>query len=92
MSIIDAVLHALNFCLPAAFVALLVVLGSGFSKQNRPLVGKKSQQFAINFIVNTSILIIGLLLTGRDGKMITYLAMIAASGTTQWILIGAWRK
>jgi flagellar biosynthesis protein FliR len=92
MSFVDAVLHALNFCLPAVFMALLVTLSGRFFKKNRPLVGVFIHQFAINLIVTLGVLIVGVLLTGRDGKMYTYLAMITASGTVQWIVSGAWRK
>jgi hypothetical protein len=42
--------------------------------------------------VCVAVLIVGLILTGRDGKMNTYLAMVLASATVQWFLSGAWRK
>jgi hypothetical protein len=38
------------------------------------------------------VLIIGLIVTERDGKMNTYLAMVLASATVQWFLSGAWRR
>ena len=92
MGIVDAVLHVINFMLPAAWVALLVTYIGRFFKQNRPLAGIFIARAAINFIVCLSVLVMGLIITGRDGKMLTYLAMVMASATVQWIFSGAWRK
>ena len=78
--------------LPAAFVALASVGLSRFFKSNRPLARTFTAQVAIHFVVCLSVLLMGLIITGRDGKMLTYLSMVVASGTTQWILSGAWRK
>jgi hypothetical protein len=92
VSIFDALLHALNFMLPAACVAMMVTFAGRFFKKNRPLAGGLIAQSAINFIACLSVLIIGLVLTGRDGKMLTYLAMVIASATVQFVLSGLWRK
>ncbi|MBS7806158.1 hypothetical protein [Variovorax sp. PCZ-1] len=92
MGLWDAFIHAINFMLPAAFVALLVTFLGRFFKQNKPFGGVFIAQAAINFVVCFTVLIIGLILTGRDGKMFTYLAMVIASATVQWFLSGAWRK
>jgi hypothetical protein len=92
MGVLDALLHAMNFTLPALFVALFVTFVGRFLKQNKPIAVTFIARSAINFIVCLAVLIIGLILTGRDGKMFTYLAMVIASATVQWILSGAWRK
>ncbi len=92
MSIVDVLLHALNFMLPAACVALVVTLAGRLFKKNRPSAGGFIAWSAINFIVCLGVLIIGLILTGRDGKMFTYLAMVIASATVQLVLSGLWRK
>ncbi len=92
MGVLDAMLHAFNFTLPAAVVALLVTLCGRFFKKNKPIAGGFIAWIAINFIVCLTVLLIGLILTGRDGKMLTYLAMMLASATVQWFLSGAWRK
>lgn len=88
----DAILHAINFMLPAAAVALLTSTLGRFMKQNKPIANGFIAKFAINFIVCLAVLLIGLILTGRDGKMFTYLAMVLASASVQWVLSGAWRK
>jgi hypothetical protein len=92
MGVIDATFHLLALGAPAFFVALLVTYIGRFFKQNKPLAQAFIQKFAINFIVCLGVLLIGLVLTGRDGKMLTYLSMIVASATVQWLLSGGWRK
>lgn len=92
MGILDAALHAINFMLPALFVAFFVTYLGQFFKKKKPLAGMSIAHVAINFIVSSSVLLIGLILNGRDGKMLTYLTMVIASATVQWIVSGAWRK
>lgn len=92
MSALDALWHVLNGILPAAVVALLTTYFGRFLRQKRPFGGGFIAWSAINFVVCASVLLIGLILTGRDGKMLTYLAMVIASATVQWLLSGAWRK
>ena len=92
MGLLDALWHLLNFILPAAAVALgLTALGRIF-KSNNPIVHAFIKQFAILFLVSIGVLIAGLLITGRDGKMLTYTAMVLIAGTAQWILSGGWRR
>jgi hypothetical protein len=92
MGFVDAVLHALNFMLPALAMALMVTASGRFFKKNRPLALTFIANSAINFIVCLTVLLIGMILTGRDAKMLSYLAMALASATVQWALSGAWRK
>jgi hypothetical protein len=92
MGFFDVVFHALGFMLPALAVALMVTFAGRFLKQNRPLALSFIARSAINFVVCLTALLIGLVLTGRDGKMMTYLAMVLASGTVQWLISGGWRK
>lgn len=92
MSVLDAMLHAFNFILPAGCVAIFVTFLGRFFMRKRQIAGVFIAWIAINFIVCVCVLLIGLVLTGRDGKMLTYLAMVLASATVQWALSGAWRK
>lgn len=88
--------HLLNFVAPAAMLALLLValsrLFSLFFKSNRPLVHAWWAQVAINFIVGVGVLAAGLLLLGRDGKMLTYVVLMLATATGQWWQLGGWKK
>lgn len=92
MGPLDALWHLLNFIAPAAWSALVVTAIGRFLKQKRPLALGFAGAAAINFIVCCAVLVIGLVLTGRDGKMLTYVAMVLASAAVQVILSGAWRR
>lgn len=91
MDPLDILNHLLNFVAPAAALALLLVLTSGWiGPKGRPALSAGSR-FAILFAVGVVVLAAGLLLWGRDGKMLTYAALVVGSATTQWILLGGWR-
>jgi hypothetical protein len=88
--------HLLNFAAPAAFIAVLMVLGTrflpGFDGSNRPLAQSIWAQAAIIFIANVLVLLIGLVLFGRDGKMATYAALVIVAALCQWVLIRGWSR
>lgn len=88
--------HVLNFLAPAMAVALLLValarLFFGFFRSKRSMAQVLWVQFAINFIVGALVLVAGLLLFGRDGKMLTYVALVLATAVSQWCLLGLWRR
>lgn len=87
--------HLLNFIAPAACVALLLVLLSrlnyGLFKPSQPLAQTWWAQIAIIFIVGVAILTAGLLVFGRDGKMMTYAALVLGAAVCQWILVRGWK-
>lgn len=87
--------HLLNLVLPAAAVALLLVLASqvfgGLFKSKRSLAQTWYGQAAIVFVANVVVLVAGLVFFGHDGKMLTYAAMVAGAAVCQWVLLGAWR-
>jgi hypothetical protein len=88
--------HLLNFVLPAIAVALLLVLSSrmfgGVFRSSRPVAATWWMQTAIVFAANVAVLLAGLVFFGRDGKMLTYAAMVAGAALCQWVLLGAWRN
>lgn len=87
--------HLLNFVLPAAAVALLLVLSSrvfgGLFRSKNPMVATWWAQVAIVFAANVVVLVAGLVFFGHDGKMLTYAAMVAGAALCQWVLLGAWK-
>ncbi|MBT9513995.1 MAG: hypothetical protein IV104_16775 [Acidovorax sp.] len=91
MGPLDIFNHTLNFMAPAAAVALLLVLcgrlfgATGAAK----LTGWR--QFAVVFVVGLVVLAGGLALWGRDGKMLTYAALVVATATCQWVLVRGWK-
>jgi len=78
--------HAINFLAPALWLALLVPLLARVFMKKRPVALTLSAQIAINFVIGCGVLIAGLLLFGRDGKMLTYLGLVVMAATTQWWL------
>lgn len=88
--------HLLNFAAPAAFVALLLVglsrIFSGVFRSARPLVTGWWAQLGIVFAFNLGLLTAGLLWFGRDGKMLTYAALVAGAALCQWVMLRGWRR
>ena len=83
--------HLFNFMAPAALLAVLLVLLSrlffGFFRSKSPFAHAWLAQAAIVFIVNMGVLTAGLLLFGRDGKMLTYAALVLGAALCQgWLL------
>ncbi len=88
--------HLLNFVAPAALVSVLLAafsrLFAGFFGSNRPFAHNWRAQLAINFIVGVIVLVAGLILLGRDGRMLTYLLLVIAMAVSQWWRIGGWKR
>jgi prolipoprotein diacylglyceryltransferase len=88
--------HLLNFMAPAALLALLLVVLSRlffeFFRSKRQNIQSWWVQAAINFVVGMLVLVAGLVLLGRDGKMLTYVGLVLATATSQWLLLGGWKK
>jgi len=84
-------IHLLSFVMPALVVALLVALAGSWvlPRSARPLRWWVSA--AVNFVAGVAVLAGGLWFFGRDGKMLTYAAMVAAVATAQWLSGRAWR-
>ena len=83
--------HAINFAAPALWLALLMPLLSRYLMKKSTLTHTLLMQIAIHFIVLMLVLVFGLWVFGRDGKMLTYLAMVLLSATSQWLMRKDWR-
>ncbi len=87
--------HLLNFMAPALFVALALVpatrLMGQFFGSKRPLAHSLYAQVAIIFVVNSLILLAGLVVFGNDGKMLTYAALVLGAALCQTLLLGNFR-
>ncbi len=91
MSLLELLLHALNFAAPALVVALIVVLCSRILyAKSRPLANGWLQ-LAVNFAVGMGALVLGLWVFGTDGKLATYAVLVVGCGTAQWLLLRAWQ-
>jgi hypothetical protein len=86
MDLLSLSVHVLNFIAPALSVAAWITL-------IHPLVwrhGKRWQGwkklFVLNSMAGIAMLLLGLMVFGQDGKMITYTAMVLACASSQWLL------
>ena len=88
--------HLHNLVAPAALIALLLVLFtrlfSGFFRSKQSFVQVWWVQAAINFVVGAGVLAAGLVLLGRDGKMLTYVLLVLATAVSQWVQLGGWKR
>ena len=91
MTLIATLNHLLNFVAPALALAVLLVLAGHVFMREAAVAHGWSAPIAINFVVGCAALAGGLLLLGRDGKMLTYAALVLACASSQWLVLRAWR-
>lgn len=92
MSASASLWHLLNFCAPAAFLAVLLVLARWvFARQAAPLLPWYGQ-LALHFLVGCAALFVALLWQGRDGSLMGYALLVMALATSQWVVLGGWRR
>ncbi|MBO9643111.1 MAG: hypothetical protein J7603_08305 [Pseudacidovorax sp.] len=79
--------HLLNFVAPAVVVAALLALGLRVLQRARSLRVPLWKQVAVTAGAGVATLLGGLVLTGHDGRMATYAALVVVAGTVQWALL-----
>ena len=84
MSFVDALNHALNFLLPALGMALLVPSLARLVWWKALSRAGWLRQVKWASLINVLMLVAGLLVTGRDGAMLTYAGLVLASALTVW--------
>jgi hypothetical protein len=92
MGPLDLLDHLLNFVAPALFVAVLLALAARALVRRAQAPAALWKQMMFNFIAGLAVLLVGLAVFGRDGKMATYAAMVMVCATSQWLLLRCWRK
>lgn len=85
MSLIDLLVHFANFLAPAMAVGCILAFSAPVFERKWPQARILRAQAAINCIVATVTLGVGLWYFGRDGKMATYSAMVLATASAQWL-------
>ena len=90
MAPLDALNHLLNLFAPAAAIAVLLVLGGRLFKFDSPRT--LLLQVMLQLLVGSAVLVAGLVLWGRDGKMLTYAALVVATASCQWVLGRGWKR
>ena len=83
MVVLALINHGINFLAPAFWLAWLLPLVSRYVMKNKPLGLALSVQAALLFAVGAAVLTFGLMLFGRDGKMLTYLALVLTLAAAQ---------
>ena len=95
MTALNLTNQLLNFMAPAAFLALFVVFlarpFARFFRSKKPLALSFCAQTAIIFVVSVLLLLAGLVVFGRDGKMASYALMALGAATCHWLLLRGWR-
>ena len=90
MNLLDLLIHALNFVAAAAFLAALMPLVGRLTMPRQLSLPAVWRQTVINFAVCSITLLAGLAIFGRDGKLATYVALVAACASSQWLMCKAW--
>lgn len=93
MGPLEITYHLLNFMAPAAAVAgVLVLCGRWVGLRSGAVRWSVWRQWMVVFVAGFLVLVGGLALFGRDGKMLTYIALVVAAATCQWVLVRGWRR
>ena len=87
----DFLIHALNFIAPAIWLACLLTLAARAMARGVSALLPWPLVWLLVATVGVATLLVGLWLTGRDGKMATYTALVLVCGSTQWLLARGWR-
>ena len=91
MDSLDIAHHLMNFLAPALVPALVLPLGSRYVLRLPTGSLALWQQMAGLLLVGVAVLVLGVVVLGRDGKMSTYGLMVLLQATGQWVLSRAWR-
>lgn len=84
MGPLDAIVHLVNLLLPAAALGALAAGGAKLAWR-RELAGVAWKSLVLPVALAAgAALLAGLVVFGRDGKMATYAAMVAACALTLW--------
>lgn len=86
MDWLDFTWHVAGLVAPALVLAPAMVLASRFWGPKKAKALAWPAQAAINFMVCLAVLVGGLVLSGHDGRMATYAALVLASAACQaWL-------
>ena len=91
MPVFASLWHLLNFCAPAAFLSVLLVLARGVLARKVPTLLPWYGQLALHFLVGNVALFAALVWQGRDGSLAGYALLVLALATSQWWVLAGWR-
>jgi hypothetical protein len=79
----DLLWHVAGFLAPALCVAAGLALMALALDRELPPLRRLLRRIAVNFAAGAAALLAGLLITGHDGRMLTYIALVLACATAQ---------
>jgi hypothetical protein len=85
MSWDDALWHLFNFVLPALTLSLGLTAWGSYQYRRQAQISWL-WRWVINAMAGVAVLVAGIWLSGQDGKMSTYAAMILVCATVEWAL------
>lgn len=91
MGPLDLLIHGLNFVAPAVFTGVALACLARLVWRSKSAKLSLRVQAAINSVAGVIVLMLGLWLFGRDGKMATYAALVVACAASQWAAGRHWR-
>ena len=81
----DVFWHLVNFGLPAMVLSLGITLWGSFQFRHQAQI-KWLWRWLLNAICGLAVLVGGLVITGHDGKMATYGALVLVCASLEWVL------
>ncbi len=81
----DVFWHLVNFGLPALVLSMGITLWGSIQFRRQSQI-KWLWRWLLNAICGMAVLVGGLVMTGNDGKMATYGALILVCATLEWAL------
>jgi hypothetical protein len=73
--------HLAGLLAPAAAVALMLALAPRLRRAGRTFRRRWTQDFGLLFLAGAVVLLLGLVLLGRDAKMLTYAGLVLVQGS-----------
>ncbi|WP_370590403.1 hypothetical protein [Xylophilus sp. ASV27] len=83
--------HLLNFLAPAFWMAPGMLLLGRFVVPG-PCRMAWPGRLALHLAAGAGVLLAGLVLTGHDGRMLTWVALVLVLATSEWLLRRGWRR
>ncbi|MEO7058079.1 MAG: hypothetical protein ABI281_05720 [Caldimonas sp.] len=77
--------HIVNFLAPAFILGGIAAVATRWAWRHELIAGKLWQFWLAAGLAAASVEVVGLLVFGHDGKMITYAFMVAASAAALWL-------
>lgn len=84
MTVLALIFHLANFAAPALGVALLLWAMPRVWPRTRPGRWAARKELLALCGLGVAVLLAGLIVFGRDGKMLSYAALVLAQGTLVW--------